>query len=51
LIEEDQDSNRATVQRDLSIPEQITQLDELRKKGLIDDAEFQAKKTTLLERM
>jgi hypothetical protein len=39
------------VERELSIPEQITQLDDLRKKGLIDDTEFQAKKTKLLERM
>jgi uncharacterized membrane protein YdbT with pleckstrin-like domain len=53
LMEEDQDSQRSTttVARELSIPEQITQLDELRKKGLIDDAEFEAKKTKLLERM
>jgi uncharacterized membrane protein YdbT with pleckstrin-like domain len=51
LMEEEQERNRGTVERELSIPEQITQLDELRKKGLIDDAEFQAKKTKLLERM
>ena len=53
LMEEEQVANRSTttVERELSIPEQITQLDDLRKKGLIDDAEFQAKKTKLLERM
>lgn len=34
-----------------SIPEQIAQLDELRVRGVITDAEFQAKKTELLDRM
>jgi len=34
-----------------SIPEQIAQLDELRVRGVITDAEFQAKKTELLGRM
>lgn len=34
-----------------SIPEQIAQLDELRMRGVITDAEFQAKKTELLSRM
>jgi uncharacterized membrane protein YdbT with pleckstrin-like domain len=51
LMEEEQVANRSTVERELSVPEQITQLDDLRKKGLIDDAEFEAKKTKLLERM
>jgi uncharacterized membrane protein YdbT with pleckstrin-like domain len=53
LMEDEQARNRGntTVERELSIPEQITQLDDLRKKGLIDDTEFQAKKTKLLERM
>jgi membrane protein YdbS with pleckstrin-like domain len=37
--------------RDLSIPEQIDRLDELRRRGVISDAEFQAKKTQLLDRM
>jgi uncharacterized membrane protein YdbT with pleckstrin-like domain len=35
----------------LSIPEQISQLDELRSKGLLTEAEFQAKKAELLDRM
>lgn len=33
------------------IPEQIAELDELRKKGILTDAEFQKKKTDLLSRM
>jgi membrane protein YdbS with pleckstrin-like domain len=37
--------------RELSIPEQIDRLDDLRRRGVISDAEFQAKKTQLLERM
>lgn len=53
LMEEEQARSRggSTVERELSIPEQITQLDELRKKGLIDDVEFETKKAKLLERM
>lgn len=35
----------------LSIPEQISQLDDLRVRGIITDAEFQTKKTELLNRM
>jgi len=35
----------------LSIPEQIEQLDQLRIRGVITDAEFQAKKADLLNRM
>jgi len=34
-----------------SIPEQIQQLDELRKQGVLTEAEFQAKKADLLNRM
>lgn len=34
-----------------SIPQQIEQLDELRRKGAISDAEFEAKKRDLLDRM
>ncbi len=34
-----------------SIPDQITQLDELRRRGLLTDAEFEAKKAELLGRM
>jgi uncharacterized membrane protein YdbT with pleckstrin-like domain len=35
----------------LSVPEQIQQLDALRQQGLLTDAEFQAKKAQLLDRM
>ncbi len=38
-------------QRELSIPEQLEKLDELRQRGIISQAEFDAKKTQLLERM
>jgi membrane protein YdbS with pleckstrin-like domain len=34
-----------------SIPEQIEQLDDLRRRGVLTDAEFQAKKADLLRRM
>jgi uncharacterized membrane protein YdbT with pleckstrin-like domain len=39
------------VQRAESIPAQIAELDELRKKGIVTDAEFQAKKKELLAKM
>ena len=35
----------------LSIPEQIEKLDELRKRGVISEQEFAAKKADLLNRM
>ena len=50
LIEREQDEH-ATLGRELSLPEQLEKLDELRKKGIITDAEFQAKKASILERM
>ena len=50
LIEEEQDEH-AGAGRELSIPEQLEKLDELRRRGIIDDAEFKAKKTKLLDRM
>jgi hypothetical protein len=34
-----------------SIPSQIEQLDQLRQRGLITDAEFEAKKVELLDRL
>jgi len=34
-----------------SVPEQLIQLDELRRRGIISDAEFEAKKTELLSRL
>ncbi|HET7488933.1 MAG TPA: PH domain-containing protein [Acidimicrobiales bacterium] len=37
--------------RELSIPEQIDQLDDLRQRGVISQAEFDAKKAQLLDRM
>lgn len=37
--------------RDLSIPEQLERLDDLRQRGIISQAEFDAKKAQLLERM
>jgi membrane protein YdbS with pleckstrin-like domain len=40
-----------TQQADLSIPEQIEKLDELRKRGVISEQEFAAKKADLLNRM
>jgi membrane protein YdbS with pleckstrin-like domain len=36
---------------DLSIPDQIEKLDQLRQKGIISNEEFQAKKVELLDRM
>jgi uncharacterized membrane protein YdbT with pleckstrin-like domain len=36
---------------ELSIPEQIAKLDDLRRRGALTEAEFQAKKAQLLERM
>ena len=41
----------AAEQRPLSIPEQIEQLDQLRLRGVITEAEFQTKKADLLGRM
>jgi uncharacterized membrane protein YdbT with pleckstrin-like domain len=48
---EDNQSRAAGGSRDLSIPEQIDRLDDLRRRGVISDAEFQSKKTQLLDRM
>jgi uncharacterized membrane protein YdbT with pleckstrin-like domain len=44
-------AERAQGQRQLSVPEQIDKLDELRQRGVISQAEFDAKKTQLLDRM
>lgn len=41
----------AAAQRELSIPEQIEQLDQLRLRGVITEREFQTKKADLLNRM
>jgi uncharacterized membrane protein YdbT with pleckstrin-like domain len=45
------DADRMAGRRELSIPEQIDKLDELRQRGVISQAEFDAKKTQLLDRM
>lgn len=45
------DAVRASGSRELSIPEQLEKLDELRQRGVITQAEFDAKKAQLLDRM
>jgi uncharacterized membrane protein YdbT with pleckstrin-like domain len=45
------DADRLSGRRELSIPEQLDKLDELRQRGVITQAEFDAKKAQLLERM
>lgn len=45
------DAERMAGRRELSIPEQIEKLDELRSRGVITQAEFDAKKAQLLDRM
>ena len=45
------DADRMAGRRELSVPEQIEKLDELRARGVISQAEFDAKKTQLLDRM
>lgn len=44
-------ADRMAGRRELSIPEQIEKLDELRRRGALTQSEFDAKKTQLLERM
>jgi len=44
-------ADRMAGRSELSIPEQIDKLDELRKRGVITQAEFDAKKTKLLDRL
>ena len=44
-------ADRMAGRRDLSIPEQIEKLDELRQRGVVTEAEFEAKKAQLLDRM
>lgn len=44
-------ATRAMDRRDLTIPEQIEKLDELRQRGVISNAEFDVKKTQLLDRL
>lgn len=45
------DADRMSGNRPLSIPEQIEKLDELRKRGVLTGAEFEAKKQQLLDRL
>lgn len=45
------DADRMAGRRELSIPEQLDKLDELRQRGVISQAEFDAKKAQLLDRM
>jgi uncharacterized membrane protein YdbT with pleckstrin-like domain len=44
-------ADRMAGRRELSIPEQIDKLDELRQRGVISQAEFDLKKSQLLDRM
>jgi len=44
-------AQRAAAPAQLSVPEQIEKLDELRQRGVISQAEFDAKKAQLLDRM
>jgi uncharacterized membrane protein YdbT with pleckstrin-like domain len=44
-------ADRQGGRRELSIPEQIEKLDELRQRGVITQAEFDTKKTQLLDRL
>ena len=45
-------AHEATLDEDeSSVPELIAELDELRKKGLLTDAEFEEKKRKLLDRI
>lgn len=45
------DADRMAGRRELSLPEQLEKLDELRQRGVLSQAEFDAKKAQLLERM
>jgi len=47
----DRDADRAAGRTQLSIPEQIDKLDELRQRGVLTQAEFDAKKAQLLDRL
>lgn len=45
------DADRIAGRHELSVPEQLEKLDELRRRGVINDQEFAAKKAQLLDRM
>jgi len=44
-------ADRMAGRRELSVPEQLEKLDELRQRGVISQAEFDTKKSQLLDRM
>jgi uncharacterized membrane protein YdbT with pleckstrin-like domain len=44
-------ADRAAGRRELSVPEQLEKLDDLRRRGIITQAEFDAKKQQLLDRL
>jgi uncharacterized membrane protein YdbT with pleckstrin-like domain len=48
---EGRNADRAAGRRELSLPEQLEKLDELRQRGVLTQAEFDAKKQDLLNRM
>ena len=50
-LSEQRSADRQAGRRELSLPEQLEKLDELRQRGVISEDEFQAKKTQLLDRM
>jgi uncharacterized membrane protein YdbT with pleckstrin-like domain len=45
------DMDRMAGQRQLSVPEQLEKLDDLRQRGVVSQAEFDAKKQQLLDQM
>jgi len=45
------DADRMAGRRELSVPEQLEKLDELRQRGVISQSEFDTKKAQLLDRM
>jgi uncharacterized membrane protein YdbT with pleckstrin-like domain len=50
-IEANQHRTQAPAERAPDVVDQLARLDELRRRGVITDAEFQAKKATLLDRL
>jgi hypothetical protein len=48
---QDRQGERLAGQREPTIPEQLEKLDELRRRGIVTQAEFDAKKAQLLDRM
>ena len=50
-VAQGRDADRMAGHHDLSLPEQLEKLDDLRQRGVLSQAEFDAKKAQLLERM